>query len=182
MSTGYIASIAELYTTTHERILQATEPLSQAELDWSPGVTAPSIAFHLWHTARYADYVAEIIWGPGSQIWEQERLAELWGLGTNLGIAGTGMGLDDAASVTLPLPGKDTLLEYARRAFMHANAAAQSLTDEQFFEVRQDRYGIAYKEHILGPAVLMFLAHTSRHLGMIEALKGFQGMRGTATR
>ena len=97
MSTGCIPTIAEFYTTTHERILQAVEPLSQAELDWTPGIQAPSIAFHVWHTSRYADYVAEIIWGAGSQIWDQERLAELWGLGMPLGYANTGMGMDDAA-------------------------------------------------------------------------------------
>jgi hypothetical protein len=182
MSNGSMTAIAGYYTTTHERILQAVESLSQAELDWTAGPKAPSIAFHLWHAARYADYVAEIIWGPGSQIWEQERLSDLWGLSGALGYAGTGMGLDDAVSTTLPLPGKDTLVEYARRAFMHGNAAVQSLTDEQFNEVRQDRYGTVWKEHILGSAMLNFLAHTNRHLGMIEALKGFQGMRGTATR
>lgn len=181
MPTEFIPAIASFYASTHDKILQSVESLSQAELDWSPGVKAPSIAFHVWHAARYADYVAEIIWGPGSQIWDQERLAELWGLGTSLGIGNTGMGLDDSA-VTLPLPGKDTLLEYARRAFMHCNAAIQSLTDEQFKEVRKDRFGIAYKEHVLGPAVIMFMAHANRHLGMIEAIKGFQGMRGTATR
>ena len=182
MSNGSMATIAGNYTTTHERILQAVEPLSQAELDWTGGPKAPSIAFHLWHTARYADYVAEVIWGPGSQIWEQEHLAELWGLSANLGPLGTGMEMDETTSTTLPLPSKQTLIEYAQRAFMHGNAAVQSITDEQFNEVHPDRYGTVYKEHILGPTILTFLTHSNRHLGMIEAIKGIQGMRGTATR
>lgn len=182
MSNGSMAVISELYTTTHDRILQAVGPLSQAELDWTAGPLAPSIAFHVWHAARYADYVAEIIWGPGSQIWEQERLFELWGLTQNLGPVGTGIMMDESIATSLPLPSKQTLIDYAQRAFMHGNAAVQSVTEEQFNEVHPDRFGTIYKEHVLGPAILNFMAHANRHLGMIEALKGVQGMRGTATR
>jgi hypothetical protein len=34
----------------------------------------------------------------------------------------------------------------------------------------------------LGDAILSWLVHDSRHLGMIECLLGVQGLRGTATR
>ena len=92
------------------------------------------------------------------------------------------MGLDDGASASLRLPGKDVLLEYARKAFAKADQVVGSMTDEDFHRTVQDRLEAEGKEAEIGDAVLSWLKHDNRHLGMIECMLGVQGLHGTATR
>jgi len=180
---GMMKSLAGYFRSTHDRVLTSVKVLSEEQLRWQLNPSTPSIAFHVWHLARWADYIQEIINGFGSQLWEQEGLAARWGLGSvSLGFGETGLGLDDDASMKLPLPVNDTLLDYAERSFARANEALDSLDDSQFHQVRPDRYGTYWKEHVLGSAMLNFLTHVNRHLGMIECLRGALGQRGTATR
>lgn len=173
----------------HMFTLKLAEDLSDEQLRWSPGALAPSIAFHLWHTARWADLLQA--WmremtdalkerlGPGGEIWEAERLAEQWGLDASaLGHASTGMGMDDDASAALPLPPKERLLDYARRAFGAMDEAVAAVDDEGLSESCTDQYG---QRTSVGSAVLSHVAHVNRHLGMMEALRGVLGVRGTAT-
>lgn len=118
--------------------------------------------------------------GAAQEIWSVERLAEGWGLvADSLGFGESGMGLDDMASAALPLPDKAALLDYVARAFAAADRAVGAVDNAQFALPCLDLLG---RETTVGGAVLNHLLHASRHLGMIEALRGVQGLRGTATR
>jgi hypothetical protein len=183
MADSIMDCIAEYYRTRHELILKVVDGLDDQQLLWRPNTTAPSIGFYVWHLARWADYLQEMLANAGVQIWEEEKLAEQWGFGNaNLGFAETGLGMDDDVSATLPFPGKDVLLGYARRAFAKADQAVSAITDDQFHRQVQDRHGAEWNEGEIGDFVMGWLVHDSRHLGMIECLLGVQGLHGTATR
>ncbi len=89
------------------------------------------------------------------------------------------MGLDDDASAALSLPGKDEVASYAREAFAAAEDVFGSVDDDELLLPTADFYdegGWVVLEHFG-----WHLTHASRHLGMIEGLKGVLGVEGTAT-
>ncbi len=183
MSDSIMGYIAGYYRSRHELVLKLVEGLDDQQIKWKPNKTTPSIGFHVWHMARWADYMQEVITNAGLQIWEQEGLAMKWGFDAiNLGFAETGLGMNEDISDSLPFPGKETLLAYARKAFAKADLAAGSISDSQFHRKVQDRRRTEWGEMVVGDLILGWLAHDSRHLGMIECLVGVQGSRGTATR
>ncbi len=173
----------------HMFTLKLAEDLTDEQFRWSPGALAPPVAFHVWHAARWADLLQAKLremtealgerLGPGGEIWEAERLAEQWGFDAGaLGPGATGMGMDDEASAALPLPAKEVLLDYARRAFAAMDSAVEAVGDDDLSESCTDHYG---QRTSVGSAVLSHASHVNRHLGMIEALRGVLGVRGTAT-
>lgn len=175
--------IAEYYRTRHELVLKAVNGLDDQQIMWRPNRTTPSIGFHVWHLARWADYLQETITDAGVQIWEEEKLATQWGFGdANLGFAETGLGMDDDVIDSLPFPPREVLIDYARRAFTKADQAVGTLRDDQFHCKVRDRRRVEGEQLTLGEAVLNWLVHDSRHLGMIECLLGVLGLHGTATR
>ena len=175
MSDSIMNTIAGYYRLTHEQVLRLVDRLDEHQIAWRPNRTTLSIGFHVWHLARWADYLQEMITGDG-QIWEAEELAARWGLG------GAGLGMSDDASASLPLPEKDVLLDYARRAFSAAEQAVAAIGDDQFHRIVQDRHESVGKEAEIGDIVLNWWKHDNRHLGMIECMLGNQGLHGTATR
>jgi hypothetical protein len=54
----------------HRRVLLLVDPLDEEQLRWRARPSAPSIGFHLWHLARWADYDAQLIDGT-TQVWQQ---------------------------------------------------------------------------------------------------------------
>jgi uncharacterized damage-inducible protein DinB len=162
----------------HERILNLVADLDDGQLAWRPGPHAPSIGFHLWHTGRWADYDREII-GGGRQIWEERDLAAAWALaGAELGPTGTGTGMGDDQSEVLVLPAKATLLAYVKDAFAAHDAFLDQLTPAQ---LGQPTRPPGVNRGSIQRALFNHVAHDNRHLGMIEALRGLLGLRGTAT-
>ena len=176
-----IQAIVFNYQRTHGRALGVVGELSDNQLKWRPNLTAPSIGFHIWHMARWADDLVETIKGSGSPIWQREGLAEVWGLiPSNLGQAETGAGMSDEMSAGLGLPAKDVILDYVRRAFSAANEAVSSIGESSFHRLGYSRgHG---EEQPIGDIVVSAITHNNRHLGMMEALRGLLGMPGTATR
>ena len=173
---------------THEAILRIVEDLTDEQVAVGSPMS-PSIAFHVWHVARWADLLQSRM--PGmtpalrerlgvcQQLWDKERLAERWGFaGADLGGDATGMGMDDDVSASLPLPPKEQLLNYAGRAFEAANTAVEAADEDEMRESCTDLYG---RQTSVGATIISHLAHVNRHLGMIEALRGARGLRGTAT-
>ena len=182
--------IAERVREQHALILAVTRDLTDEQLAWQPSPHATAIRFHLWHVARWADLVAASLpgmsaelaarLGPAEAVWELEGLVAGWGLSdTDLGFLATGMGLSDEAAMALPLPGKAALFDYAERAIAAADRAAAAVDDALFVVAGRDLLG---RDASIGGALLNHLLHIGRHLGMIEAARGFQGLRGTATR
>lgn len=181
--------LVELYSRTQKEILGAIEPLTNEDLHRRMGLQAPSIAFHVWHVARWADYVQEVAGRTigdetASQIWVRDGVADRWGLtGANFGDLATGMGLSDEDSEKLALPEKRLLLDYAKAAFEASASKVGPLTEEQMAaRPIQPPADPPRPGSSLGAVVGHYTKHASRHLGMIEALKGVMGMHGTATR
>ena len=185
-------AIAARTVQVHELIVKVASDLSDEQLTRRPADVAPSvapcIAWHLWHIARWADFLQASLpgmasqlerrLGPGRQIWDVEKLAALWGIAPAAGYRETGMGLDDEGSGRLRLPEKGLLLDYGRRVFAKANRAVAAVDGELFMTPCTDLYE---QNTSIGTAVMSHLTHANRHLGMIEALKGMLGVRGTAT-
>jgi hypothetical protein len=154
-----------------------------------PGATAPSIGFHLWHIARWADLFQARLptfavglgrLGPRDEIWAARDLAGAWGMRGSLGRNDTGWGLDDDASAALPLPAKDAVVEYASAAFEAATGVFAGLRDDELLSPTDNIYG-EVEEWVVLDHFGWYTGHGGRHLGMIEALKGVLGMRGTVT-
>jgi uncharacterized damage-inducible protein DinB len=187
LSPAAVASYA--VKRTHEALLAAVEPLDEATFRASRGLTSPSIAFHLWHIARWADMLQARVaamtdemtrrLGPSQEIWTADGLTSAWGLSRDqLGGNESGMGMDEEVSVSMPLPDRTTLLDYVRRVFEAADAAVRAVDDDQLAADGIDLYG---RSASVGAAIVSHIAHANRHLGMIEALKGIHGAKGTAT-
>ena len=71
------------------------------------------------------------------------------------------------------------MLGYCDRVLLvTADGALAAIGDEQMHESVTDADGQGV---VLGEAIADQLSHTARHLGMIECLRGMQGLRGTAT-
>jgi hypothetical protein len=175
---GVAALLAARFARTHQWLLEALEPLVDDVLRERPGASAPSIAFHAWHVARWADRVQARLAGT-TELWERDALARRWGLADGaLGRHATGMGLADDEYDALRLPGKDELLRYVRAVFTAADQAAAAIADADLETLIVDHYD---KESPKAQVLIAHTGHASRHLGMIEALRGVRGERGSAT-
>ncbi len=181
MPESIMAEISEQYRNTHENLLDLLVNLTDEQIGWTPNATTPSIGFHVWHLARWADYLQEMINGRGNQLWDKEELAIHWDMETDsLGYAQTGMSMDDKTAVTLRIPGKDLLLDYARRAFSAAQRAVERISDKEFYKIYEGLNGENWHDGRIGPIISTWMTHDNRHLGMIECLVGVQGIHGSA--
>ena len=172
------------FKVTHEEILELVSNLSEDEMTWQPHPTANSIAFYIWHLARWADYLPaslpetttqlrELL-GSRQQIWHQEQLATQWNLDPKLlGEEETGMDMDPASAARLKLPGKAILVDYARRTFAVHEQIMPMVDEEQFQAKRQQEWAT----NTLGRYILDHLRHESDHFGMIRYIHGlYQSM------
>jgi len=186
--------VIEAYCEAHQRLLAFVQQLSDEQLFWQLTPDSHSIAFHIWHVARWADHLQAAFsgmtpelgrrLGPGKQIWHEEGIAARWGFrSAELGFAETGMVMADAYATTLPFPSCSELLDYVSRVFERAEQAARQIDDEQFQtpEQPQDMTEGIFGASTVGDAVMSHTTHANRHLGMMECLLGLQGQRGTAT-
>ena len=176
------------YKVNHKLILGLAESLSGDQILWKPEGYNNSIGFNLWHIARWSDnLIAEILkefpqlnvdLGEATEIWEQESLAEKWGLPPVLYPGGTG--LSDQAVDGLVFPTKEEMIAYLRKTFSRTEEfiekfdarypASDVITDEALHKTLTDiRWNLYY-----------YLMHHCRHLGMMEALKGLLTGKGSA--
>lgn len=181
-------TIARLYRRTQERILAVSGDLSIDEFAhrWEH---ANSIAFDVWHCARWADHLSALLpamlpqlerLGPRLQIWEREELAAAWGFDpAELGESETGMGIDESIASRLAMPSKDAVLQYAQRAFESAWEVTSRLGDE---DLPLDATVGGQQSGTVAGWVIGYYEHDNRHLGMIELRRGLLGRKGTATR
>ena len=173
----------------HEQVLKLANRLSDEQLAWRLNVHTPSISFHLWHIARWADRLqartpdmspemTERL-GKVTEVWETEKLTGSWKIAVSaLGYGDTGMEMADEMAANFVLPPKSVLIEYLRRTLDAVEYSIDAIDAEQFMHACTDLYG---RNGLIGESVVSHLGHSSRHLGMIEALVGVQGMEGTAT-
>jgi DinB family protein len=190
--------IADVYALGHRNMLEAVTELGDDQMRWRPP-GSKSIAFNLWHIARWADPMQSVVGaltpglrerlGTSGEIWTREALSRKWGFPAGgLGAAETGMGMDEDASAELPLPSKDDLVGYATRVFEAADRAVREVRDDDLarnaeFDPAMVPWASPPDYGTVANWILGAIRHDSRHhLGMIEALKGAAGLRGTATR
>ena len=162
---------------THRRIFALVDDLTEAQLSERLGSRAPSIGFHVWHLARWADYDVELFTGS-VQIWHERGLAEVWRMPPILGKADAGTELGDDASERLILPGKVELVAYTSATFSALEAFLDAVKPDTLLQPIQTSE-IGDKNVV--DLIFTHLVHDNRHLGMIEALRGLLGLIGTAT-
>jgi hypothetical protein len=188
--------LAHFYAQWQRRVLAVVEDLTEDQLRYRPA-RVTSIAFNVWHVARWDDLLASLLadmtpslrgrLGARPELWSARGLAREWGFPAALGQADTGMGIDEDVSVALPLPAKPVLIGYARDAFGGMREALAAVTDADLIE--NGSVDLARTPWLTGHDprssvaswILAFADHANRHLGMIEALRGLQDLRGTAS-
>jgi len=168
--------------------MESAERTDDGQFAKSMGTRVHSVAWHVWHIARWDDRFAEILFektpdlarrfGPPSQIWATESLAQQWGLPIgHMGRRDTGTEMDDESADALRLPEKRLVVDYAGRVFARLQTVLQAMPEASLFAVVPgDPEGDSY-----GHNIMLYLDHVQRHLGMIEALRGQQGTPGSAT-
>jgi len=183
------ALLVRNYGVTHGRLLKAAEELDPATFVKSAGPAVHSVAWQLWHVARWDDRFAEIIAERCArlpealrgrrQVWIDRDVASAWGLrqGT-LGIRDTGTQLDDADAEHVIFPAQAHVVGYAKAAFGSLEELLAALDEDTMRSaVSGDPDGDSYAQN-----VVVYLEHAARHLGMIEAIRGINGGSGTVTR
>ena len=185
------ALLARHYAKCHESALGLVDELSAEQFRWRPPKGPQSIGWNLWHVARWDDFLAEVLvartsslsqLGPAKQIWKSRNLAAQWGLDVGkLGVEDAGTGLEDTEAAAIVIPDKNSVVGYVTDAFMHLDRVLSEVDDSLVTTVlpgaplfpsqlRQDTYG---------DNIVIWLKHAFEHLGMMEALKGMLGLRGS---
>jgi|GEM_PF-452729 hypothetical protein len=179
MDKNLYQTIVDSYSANHDRIIGLVTDLTNEQVLWRPSDLAPSIGFHVWHLGRWADLVQEVFNGPGTQVWIKDKIATLWGFSIpDLGFADTGKGIDEDTSASLPLPPKETLVEYVRSAFAEVDNAAAAAAKQHVQVLKMNHLAEGYfgAETPAVEVILNMAGHDNRHLGMIQMLRGLQGV------
>lgn len=164
---------------TRERVLKLVDDLDDEQLAWRPTPRAHCLGWTLWHVARCADILRKDLSGDGRELWATERLAERWGFPAEaLGENAAGTGAPDEAAAGVPLPPRERLLDYARRAFAALDTSVATIDARRLGEPYR---GLFTRDATVGSALLAALTHDNRHLGEMEYLKGLLGLRGSVT-
>src|SRR6202140_4273560 len=130
-------SLLRAFKLAHERLLTAGEGLSPGQFAWTAGPSLHSVAWQLWHAARWDDVFASYLHkalaqDPRTQVWEREALAERWSLGSGgLGRRDGGTEMSDEAAEEVQFPDQKEVVGYARLAFAYAEEAITLVPDEQ---------------------------------------------------
>jgi hypothetical protein len=165
------------------QLLQVIDALTDEEASVWPATTAPSCKWHLWHMARWADYVqsllSSVVDEKAPELWEFDGVADEWGFdGVDLGMWGAGSGLGNEKAASLPLPGVPKVKTYAKEVFELLEKRVDKLDENTFNTAFTDWHD---NETNVGDAMVGYIAHANRHLGMLEAISGVLGKDGTVT-
>jgi hypothetical protein len=183
-----VTLLSRNYRIAHQRVLESADRTDDADFRRSLGISIHSVAWQVWHIARWDDRFAAFMaaltpeigrqLGSTGEIWTNESLGARWGLPVgHMGRLDTGTDLDDDSADRLALPEKATIIAYARQVFGRVDEIVAALPPDRLFSVLPgDPDGDTYAQN-----VVIYLEHVARHLGMIEAIRGLQGSRGTAS-
>lgn len=184
--------LAKHYRICHKAAIAMVDELSEDQFRWRPTQGPQSIGWHLWHIARWDDYLAEVLLeqtpslghlGPPRQVWKARNVATRWKLNSvDLGLEEGGTSLTDLQAAAMTFPSKKAVTEYASEAFDHLDAILPELDDSLITRVLATVVTEAFPTHApYGDNVMEMLKHACEHLGMMEALKGMLGLRGSVT-
>src|SRR5512133_1045279 len=128
--------VLQSFRETHRVVINLAGELNDEQLRWKPRGYPTSIGFHLWHLARESDYLKSAIlthypqigpgFGDGMEIWQRDALAQKWGFPRGLHET-VGTGLSDEAAASLPIPGKEELLDYLHSSYKAIEAFVEQL-------------------------------------------------------
>ncbi len=180
----------------HEALVRGGEAAEDALITHAFSQVAPPLGWHIWHMARFADRVqsklAVVTHGTlHPQIWHRDGLAQAWHLRPEqLGVFETGMcQAPEHAQLTVSTAGRERILAYAGAAFEACNAVVgqlaegdlETLYDGQLdYEQSGDRDTPAgTRESTVAQDLIEHISHGSRHVGMMEALRGLSDSPGT---
>ncbi len=180
---------------THRLLIQVAQDLTEGDFGWVPSPFAPPIGWHLWHIARWTDRLQASITmadqGSGNETWTSERFVARWQLDPEvLGVLQTGIGMEPQAAADLVhLVGQQPIVGYAQCTFAACDVALDRLDSAEMDKVRASicafRVDVTKRAFAAPPPMktvandLAFhLSHSSRHLGMIEGLRGVLRLRG----
>jgi hypothetical protein len=174
-------SLLRSYKLAHTRLLTAAEGLSPEQFARSAGPTIHSTAWQLWHAARWDDVFASYLHrafarDPRTQVWERESLAARWSLTPEtLGRRDTGTEMSDEMAEAVRFPEQKEVVSYARLAFAYTEEGITLIPNDRLLAVeKDDPDGDSLLDN-----VLIYAEHLSRHLGMIEAIRGLQSSAGS---
>lgn len=184
--------LARQYRGCHKAALAMVAELSQEQFRWHPTRGPQSIGWNLWHIARWDDYIAEVLLqqtaslshlGPARQVWRERDIAARWGLDSvDLGLEDGGTSLTDVQAAAMTFPSKEAVIEYAEWAFDHLDAILPELDDSLIPQILPTVTTEAFPTHDpYGVTVMEMFRHACEHLGMMEAVKGMLGLRGSVT-
>ena len=190
-----LVAIMNYYHDANADALKKVSDLSDEQFAWRPHPACNSVAFLLWHIARWEDHMQATVPGmtdelsrrllPSQQIWERDQLATKWGFAQlQLGELELGTGFDRNVSDEPPWPQKEILLEYARQTFAAVEHAISFIDEEQFEEIERSQFDNEYMKETMdqsvtvGNAVMEHLVHTYHHLGEIYYLIGLMKQNG----
>jgi hypothetical protein len=172
------------FRLAHERLLTAADAMPPEQFTWGAGPSLHSVAWQLWHAARWDDVFAAYFHkalgqDPRVQVWEREALADRWSMASgSMGRRDTGTEMADEAAEAMRFPDQKEVVGYARLAFAFAEEAITLVSDDQLLAAAKvDPDGDTKLDN-----VLIYLEHLSRHLGIIEAIRGLQYSVGSSTR
>ena len=178
-------------------LTSVTQSLTESQLSFQPQNTrVPSIAWHLWHIARWADRLQAGLSDRSGEMdrsgamanerWVRENLAAEWHLDPfTLAVFEAGSEMKAEFTHLVAQIGKKRLLGYASSAFADFNKRIEKISDEELTLKLRTAANVDYEAGI--PGTLMVMAptntqildellfhegHAARHLGMIEALRG----------
>lgn len=173
----------------NELLLEIVTEMYDEQASHWPSPTAPSVKWHLWHVSRWSDIVQSALLpvansesdlsNKGPELWDALAIPDEWEFQFQMpGKLGTGTGSSCTEAAALPLPGLVRIVWYARSTFelceMRYSQIDEGMFESDFF----DWDGVRIQ---IGDAMFGHVGHLSRHLGMIEALKGVLGEEGSAT-
>lgn len=176
-------TIKDKISWTHDSILGLTADLSQKGFARQAGPFAPSIGWHVWHLARYADRLQANL-NETAELWESGRYTEKWVLDPeSLGPLNNGLAMPPGKTAeVVENAGKEEILQYAADVFASVAAGLSTLYPETLEEIRPSAFRYEWQagkvtpqpERVapLGEDLVRYFGHASRHLGMIEALLG----------
>ena len=176
MSNSPLDSIIANYRRALDLLLKVVDDLSDEQFFDKISPSSNSIAFDLWHMARYVDQTQKLITGA-DEIWRSRDIVTHWGWdSTNLGAYENGTGMEDEDAFALRWPDRCHAMDYVKRVFDTGREAIGTV-DDDMFQVAVP----SWPGQTIGSVVMNDLQHGYRHLGMIEALRGVIGLHGTAT-
>ncbi|MDJ0755233.1 MAG: DinB family protein [Ardenticatenaceae bacterium] len=182
-SVGIIDALKNRIQWTHESVITSTIDLSQNGFARQPGPFAPSIGWHVWHVARFADRLQANLNGK-AEIWQANDYVTRWVLESeNLGILENGLNMPlGLTGEVVEHAGKDEILQYANDIFAAVTAGFANLKPADFETMRPSVFAYEWqagkvdenpaRHALLSEDLVRYLGHASRHLGMIEALLG----------